>query len=420
MHTDNHTVALDELVDLVGDKVASNKDWTLPYVGLEQMAEGSPDLLGTLPASVSVSVNGVFRTGDILFGKLRPNLRKSVLVRSGGYCSTDILVLRPKVGVVPEYAAKVFQSDAVFNAAVGTSEGTKMPRTSWDKLRKYRVRRFEPNQQRCIADILDAADEAIRQTEAVIAKLKLMKDGLLHDLLTRGLDAHGRLRDPVAHPEQFKDSVLGRIPKDWDLIPVERAGEVRLGRQRSPQHQTGRYPTRYLRVANVFDGFIDFTDVLEMDFTPAEKGLYSLQAGDILLNEGQSLELVGRSAIFDGRERDLCFQNTLVRFRASEDILPKYARGVFKYWLDTGRFMQIAKQTTSVAHLGADRFAKLSFPRPSVDEQRRIVTALDAIEDSVSAEQSNWAKLKLQKTGLMHDLLTGRVPVATAEVAKRG
>ncbi|HET90998.1 MAG TPA: restriction endonuclease subunit S, partial [Chloroflexi bacterium] len=64
-------------------------------------------------------------------------------------------------------------------------------------------------EQRRIAEVLDAADEAIRQTERVIAKLREVKRGLLHDLLTRGLDADGNLRDPVAHPEQFKDSPLG-------------------------------------------------------------------------------------------------------------------------------------------------------------------------------------------------------------------
>lgn len=59
-------------------------------------------------------------------------------------------------------------------------------------------------------------DEAIAHTSSLIAKLKHMKAGLLHDLLTRGLDENGELRDAIAHPEQFKDSPLGRIPKDWE------------------------------------------------------------------------------------------------------------------------------------------------------------------------------------------------------------
>ena len=87
-------------------------------------------------------------------------------------------------------------------------------------------------EQRRIADILDAADAAIRQTEAVIAKLRQMKAGLLHDLLTRGLDEQGRLRDPAAHPEQFKDSPLGRIPKEWEICDVLSEFEVR---QRAPR-----------------------------------------------------------------------------------------------------------------------------------------------------------------------------------------
>ena len=61
--------------------------------------------------------------------------------------------------------------------------------------------------------MLDTVDEAIAKTEAVIAKLKQVRAGLLHDLLTRGLDEHGQLRDPIAHPEQFQDSPLGRIPR---------------------------------------------------------------------------------------------------------------------------------------------------------------------------------------------------------------
>ncbi|MEI6444995.1 MAG: hypothetical protein WCO29_18165 [Nostocales cyanobacterium ELA583] len=72
------------------------------------------------------------------------------------------------------------------------------------------------NQLNRIAEILDTIDEAIAQTSSIIAKLKQIKAGLLHDLLTRGLDENGELRD-AGHPEQFKDSPLGRIPKDWEI-----------------------------------------------------------------------------------------------------------------------------------------------------------------------------------------------------------
>jgi type I restriction enzyme S subunit len=74
-----------------------------------------------------------------------------------------------------------------------------------------------PEQHR-IAEILDTLDEAIRKTGQVIANLQQMKQGLLHDLLTRGIDENGELRDPERHPELFKDSLLGRIPRGWETM----------------------------------------------------------------------------------------------------------------------------------------------------------------------------------------------------------
>ncbi len=239
-------------------------------------------------------------------------------------------------------------------------------------------------EQRRIARILDTAEEAIRSTELFIAKLEQAKQGLLHNFLTRGTDS-------------------------WAVTSVGSVGEVLLGRQRSPQHQKGRFLVPYLRVANVFDGFIDYSDILRMNFTPREQEIYGLKNGDLLLNEGQSLELVGRCAIYEGRPDLHCFQNTLVRYRCSESLIPKFAYLTFKRWLILGRFMQVAKKTTSMAHLGASRFAAMSMAVPSLEEQRTIVAIFDSCECRIELERYQLAKQKLMKQGLMDDLLTGRV-----------
>ncbi len=133
----------------------------------------------------------------------------------------------------------------------------------------------------------------------------------------------------------------------------------------------------YLRVANVYEDRIDTSDVAEMNFTPAEFERYALTVGDVLLNEGQSLELVGRPALYRGEVEGACFQNTLVRFRAGKAVLPKFALLVFRSYLHNQRFQRIARWTTNIAHLGAERFAKLEFPVPPIPEQRRIVAALE-------------------------------------------
>jgi restriction endonuclease S subunit len=89
-----------------------------------------------------------------------------------------------------------------------------------------------PEEQHRIAEVIDTIDSAIAHTSSLIAKLKQMKAGLLHDLLTRGLDENGELRDAIAHPEQFKDSPLGQIPQEWkfckfgDQVTLQRGFDI--------------------------------------------------------------------------------------------------------------------------------------------------------------------------------------------------
>src|SRR5207244_13322662 len=119
-------------------------------------------------------------------------------------------------------------------------------------------------------------------------------------------------------------------------------------------------PTPYLRTDDVFDGRIDLDDVLQMPMTDSDLSRYCLQYGDVLLNEGQSLELVGRCAMYNGEYPEPCaIQNQLVRFRAREGVSANFTAHLFRHCQATGVFATIAMQTTSVAHLGVSRFHQL-------------------------------------------------------------
>ncbi len=205
------------------------------------------------------------------------------------------------------------------------------------------------------------------------------------------------------------------------LIPVRELGEVRMGKQLSPDSRAAGRKFPYLRVANVLDGRIDYSDVKSMGFTEAERNVYSLRPGDILLNEGQSLELVGRSAIYDQPEGAFCFQNTLVRFRPGEEVLPKYAQAVFSRWLSTGVFASIAKKTTSIAHLGGDRFSALQFPLRPIAEQRHIVEVVDALSGAQGSIEEEISKRAAIIEGMVEDLVVHSVQgnyVPLGDVAK--
>lgn len=136
----------------------------------------------------------------------------------------------------------------------------------------------------------------------------------------------------------------------------------------------------YLRVANVFEDRIDASDLKVMDFSGVFKR-YKLEPGDVLLNEGQSPEFLGRPAIYRGLPEDVAFTNTLLRFRAGPHVLPEWALVVFRRHMHFQRFAREARITTNIAHLSASRLKPIEFPVPPLDEQRRIV---DVLEDHFS------------------------------------
>ena len=197
------------------------------------------------------------------------------------------------------------------------------------------------------------------------------------------------------------------IPDGWEIRKIEECGKVQSGRQRAPQFTKGEIRP-YLRVANVFDGFIDTSDVREMPFTDSEYKIYLLKEEDILLNEGQTIELVGRAAIYNGQPIDCCFQNTLIRFRAYENTNFKFAFSLFQYLFYTGQFSSIAARTTSIAHLGVSRFANYKAYFPPLLEQCKIAEILGAWDESIDLLERLIGKTRSRKQGLMQQLLTGK------------
>lgn len=205
----------------------------------------------------------------------------------------------------------------------------------------------------------------------------------------------------------YRHTAFGWIPEEWSYVRVDRAGEVLGGRQRSP-HARGPQQ-KYLRVANVHDGHIDTSDILEMPFTEEERERFILQVGDILFNEGQSLKLIGRCAVYEGSPSDCCFQNTLVRFRATASTNKTFAFCLFQFCFLRGVFASIANQTTSIAHLGASRLASFKIPLPSMAEQERIGEVLSTWDRMIALTNKLIDAKQGLKKGLMQQLFSGRI-----------
>ena len=170
---------------------------------------------------------------------------------------------------------------------------------------------------------------------------------------------------------------MNALPAGWIVVTVGDVGEVRLGRQRSPKYHHGEKMRPYLRVANVFEDRIDTSDVMTMHFSDEEFECYRLRPGDVLLNEGQSPHLLGRPAIYRGNPPDVAFTNSLIRFRAGPAVMPEWALIVFRHHMHSKRFMRESRITTNIAHLSAGRFSSVEFPLPPLEEQKRLVGAVE-------------------------------------------
>lgn len=192
---------------------------------------------------------------------------------------------------------------------------------------------------------------------------------------------------------------MNSLPAGWRWSSVAEVGSSDLGRQRHPDWHTGPEMRPYLRVANVFEDRIDTSDVKEMDFTGCFDR-YRLAPGDVLLNEGQSPEFLGRPAIYRGVPEDVAFTNTLIRFRPGPDITSEWALLVFRHYMHSGRFARESRITTNIAHLSMRRFKTVEFPVPCLQEQRRIVDLLEEHLSNLDAAGDYLTAATLRLRGL--------------------
>lgn len=225
---------------------------------------------------------------------------------------------------------------------------------------------------------LDAADASLKAAE-------LRCRALLKSILVRAIPS-----DP---------------PPGWRVTTVDEAGETGLGRQRSPKYHSGPNMRPYLRVANVFEDRIDTSDIMEMHFDEADFDKYRLEAGDVLLNEGQSPEFLGRPAIYRGDPPSVAFTNSLIRFVPGPGVTSEWALLVFRRHMHAGRFMQESRITTNIAHLALGRFRSVEFPIPPLDVQNALVVATRAALESVDRTMEQIRAATARTTALRRSVL---------------
>ena len=259
-----------------------------------------------------------------------------------------------------------------------------------------------------ITEILSTVDQAIDQTQALIAKQQRIKTGLMQDLLTRGIDEDGNLRSEDTH--EFKDSLLGRIPVGWEIRRLEELTEKIVdGVHRTPTYMDSGIPfivvtdlTRGIGIRFSTTRFISETDHREF-IKRADP-----RTGDVLVTKDGTLgvaRIVGKNV-----PPFSIFVSVAMIRPQTERCLPELIWSFF----ESGQFLRqlgALSAGTGLTHIHLEHFRKFLIRLPSIQEQKQIFQIINDYGFLLQQELLRLAKLDSLKTALMQDLLTGKVSV---------
>lgn len=364
----SRSVPLKRLAELRVERRRSDADGLLT---LEVVESGTGRLLADpWDSPVEPPHAGVaeVEAGDVLFGKLRPYLAKVVHVTRPAYASTELLCLRPNTATDPRWFFYRMIARPTVEWAAATSEGTKMPRTSWERLGEFHVHVPALSKQRAIADYLDTETARI---DALIAKKRTLSARLAEQFESRVFVAvTAGLREAPLVPSGL--DWAPRIPETWGTPTVSANFDVQLGKMLSAEATAGVDQQPYLRNVNVQWDRIDLDDLATMHFSPEEKLKFELKPGDLLVCEGG---VVGRAAVWAGGV--VCFyQKALHRVRPRVAASTRFLMYALRAAANLNVFA-VEGNLSTIVHLTREQLNAHRFPWPPVEEQTEIVEHLD-------------------------------------------
>tara|TARA_R110002072_G_scaffold302996_1_gene490926 strand:+ start:42059 stop:43381 length:1323 start_codon:yes stop_codon:yes gene_type:complete len=366
--------------------------------------------------------------GDILFTTEAPLGNVAQIPDDKRYIlSQRVILLKANPEVAEsDYLCHLFQTPSFQSQLYRNSTGTTVIGIQQARLARLSVELPPKPEQKKIARILTTLDNLIEKTEALIAKYQAIKQGMMHDLFTRGVDSNGQLRPTHEQaPDLYEVDGDTMYPKSWERCRLREyadvSGGITLGRKLD-EKLTVQLP--YLRVANVQDGYLDLTEMKTVPVLKSEIDRYLLQPGDVVMTEGGDFDKLGRGTVWDGQITPCLHQNHVFRVRPhSEALNSAFLSHLTGSAYGRHYFLMCAKQTTNLASINATQVKSFPLIRPTPEEQGMIVERIAAIDGKIGIEKRHVSKLRSMKSGLMQDLLTGKVRVTVdgaEEVAANG
>lgn len=401
---------LDDLAFYHNGVAFKPSDWSkegIKIIRIEQLnnPEGEYDFYNG-----SIQKNNEIINGDLLFS-WSATLKVLIWKHGLSVLNQHLFKVIPKDGINKLYLYYVL--DYHMDRLSEGSHGSTMKHIKRSELKKYSVPIAPLPTQRKIARILSTIDGQIEKTEAIIAKYQAVKQGMLQDLFTRGIDVRtGQLRPRYEDaPDLYQESPLGMIPKEWGVVKMGAVsylvtnGFVGIA---TPFYTTQNNGVFYLFGTNVRADRIDYRDMRYVTKTFHEGHKKSkLAPGDMLTVQSGH---IGTCAVVPENFQEAnCHALIITRFYKAE-IFPEFV----SYYLNSALGYQSLEKIiigSTIKHINTSDLAKHEVLKPDVTEQKMISQRVDGISELINVEVESLSKLQLLKQGMMQDLLSGKVDV---------
>lgn len=271
------------------------------------------------------------------------------------------------------------------------SQGTTFSAINSDDLKGIKVALPPQSTQQKIADILSTLDEAIQKTDQIIQKSQILKQGLIRELLTKG----------IGH-KKFKKTKIGKIPEEWEVTPIGKICDCIVPGRNKPKVFNGDIP--WITIPNIQDSTIQYNDSTKYVSRQELKNC----GNKIIPINSVIMSCVGDFGIVAVTDMEIAINQQLHAFLPTSGLDQNFLK--FALMLQKG-FMENLATKTSVPYLNKTSCNSVPIAKPPIEEQLKIAGILSSLEQKILSEKLNIKRLVILKKGFMQDIFSQKVQI---------
>ncbi|MDV3576594.1 hypothetical protein CMU79_01340 [Elizabethkingia anophelis] len=366
-----------------------NSEFNYPSIELESLSQDSGELLSTFDSKNQKSIKNVFNSGDVLFGKLRPYLKKYYLADFDGVCSSEIWVLKSSI-LDSNYLYAFVQSNS-FISLTEISSGSKMPRADWNLVSSsVIVYPSNTNERKKIGKTIQLINSRIQTQKKIISQLKSQMSNLKDSILEQKL----RLKNDN-----------GNYFPSWKVFRLSDLGNTFNGLSGKTKEHFGS-GQKYIQYKQIFDSAkINIGDCAFVDIEENENQNI-VKYGDVFFTiSSETPEEIGMSSVLLEKVNNVYLNSFCFGFRGHsfDELIPQFSQFLFRSNGFRNEIVKLAQGSTRY-NMSKIEFLKLKVKLPGKDEQIKIASFLSSIQEKIETEKQILEKLEHQKKFLLGNL----------------